>query len=61
MIDDATGQLVSIQGLWAISFGGGTTSGPANSLFFSAGPNDESDGLFGTLTANAGEQPGNSQ
>jgi uncharacterized protein (TIGR03118 family) len=61
MIDDATGQPVSIEGLWAISFGGGTTSGPANSLFFTAGPNDEGDGLFGTLTANGAEQPGNSQ
>jgi uncharacterized protein (TIGR03118 family) len=61
MIDDSTGQPVSIEGLWAISFGGGTTSGPVNSLFFTAGPNDEGDGLFGSLTANGGEQAGNSQ
>jgi uncharacterized protein (TIGR03118 family) len=41
-----------IDGLWAIAFGGGnTTNGPLTTLFFTAGPNDESDGLFGTLTA----------
>jgi uncharacterized protein (TIGR03118 family) len=42
---------IAIDGLWGLSFGsGGTASGPANTLFFSAGPNDEADGLFGTLT-----------
>ena len=63
MIDDTTGQALVIDGLWAISFGGGnaTNNGATNTLFFSAGPNDESDGLLGTLTANGGEQPGNSQ
>ncbi|HEU5450881.1 MAG TPA: TIGR03118 family protein [Terriglobales bacterium] len=41
-----------IDGLWALAFGGGNaTSGPANTLFFTAGPNDEQHGLFGTLTA----------
>ena len=63
MLDDATGQGLVIDGLWAISFGGGnaTNNGPTNTLFFTAGPNDESDGLFGQLTANAADQPGNSQ
>ena len=42
--------ILSIEGLWALGFGSGTTnSGPYNTLFFTAGPNDESDGLFGTL------------
>ena len=52
-----------IDGLWAISFGGGNASnnGPTNTLFFTAGPNGEGDGLFGQLTANAADQPGNSQ
>ena len=62
MLDDATGQMLAIEGLWAISFGGGTTNnGAANALFFSAGPNDEGDGLLGQITAINGEQPGNSQ
>jgi uncharacterized protein (TIGR03118 family) len=40
-------------GLWSLTFGGalnsnGTSSSP-NTLFFSAGLNDENDGLFGTI------------
>jgi uncharacterized protein (TIGR03118 family) len=49
------GSLLTIDGLWALSFGNGGTAGPVNTLFFSAGPNDESDGLFGTLTPIASE------
>jgi uncharacterized protein (TIGR03118 family) len=42
---------VHIDGLWALNFGAGNTnSGPANTLFFTAGPDDESHGLFGTLS-----------
>jgi len=42
--------ILSIDGLWALGFGGGNpNSGPYNTLFFTAGPNDEKDGLFGTL------------
>lgn len=43
-----------IDGLWGLAFGSGapnTNNGPANTLFFTAGPDDESNGLFGTLTA----------
>ncbi len=52
-----------IDGLWAISFGGAnpTNNGTPNTLYFTAGPNDEANGLLGTLTANAADQPGNSQ
>jgi uncharacterized protein (TIGR03118 family) len=44
---------VRIDGLWAIAFGGGGTaaSGPANSLYFTAGPGDEEHGAFGVITA----------
>ena len=42
--------ILTIGGLWALGFGAGNAnSGPYNSLFFTAGPNDENDGLFGTL------------
>jgi len=44
------GSMLKIDGLWGLSFGNGGASGPGNTLFFTAGPNDESDGLFGTLT-----------
>ena len=47
---------VVIDGLWAIEFGGGqnvTNNGQANTLFYTAGPNDEEGGAFGTITAAA--------
>lgn len=48
--------LLSIDGLWAIGFGAGNTnSGPYNTLFFTAGPNNERDGLFGTLVPTPAE------
>jgi uncharacterized protein (TIGR03118 family) len=42
---------ISIDGLWGIGFGNGTGSGPTNTLFFAAGPDDETHGLFGSITA----------
>jgi uncharacterized protein (TIGR03118 family) len=48
--------VLSIEGLWAIGFGAGNAnSGPYNTLFFTAGPNDERDGLFGTLVTTPAE------
>ena len=48
----ADGRKLVIDGLWALQFGHGTANnGPIDTLFFTAGPNDESDGLFGTITA----------
>jgi uncharacterized protein (TIGR03118 family) len=47
----ANGDAVKIDGLWALGFGNGAASGPTNSLYFTAGPDDESHGLFGTITA----------
>jgi uncharacterized protein (TIGR03118 family) len=42
---------IAIDGLWGLAFGNGSTTfkTPANTLFFAAGPNDESNGLFGKL------------
>jgi uncharacterized protein (TIGR03118 family) len=41
---------LTIDGLWALGFGAGNAnSGPYNTLFFTAGPNQENDGTFGTL------------
>lgn len=42
---------IHIDGLWSIAFGNGGNAGPATSLYFTAGPDDESNGLFGNLTA----------
>ena len=41
---------VKIDGLWALYFGNGAGAGPANSLYFTAGLDDEAHGLFGTIT-----------
>jgi uncharacterized protein (TIGR03118 family) len=62
MLDATTGSPLVIDGLWALSFGGDSTNnGLATTLFFTAGPNDEADGVFGNLTPLGSEQPGNSQ
>jgi uncharacterized protein (TIGR03118 family) len=44
------GHQITIDGLWALEFGNGAGAGPTNTLFFTAGPNDESHGLFGKIT-----------
>jgi uncharacterized protein (TIGR03118 family) len=43
---------LTIDGLWGLGFGNGSGSGPTNALYFTAGPNDEADGLFGRIDAN---------
>jgi uncharacterized protein (TIGR03118 family) len=40
---------IVIDGLWGIGFGNGAGAGPATTLFFAAGPDEESHGLFGRL------------
>jgi uncharacterized protein (TIGR03118 family) len=42
--------ILTIDGLWSLTFGNDATAGPANTLFFTAGINGEQDGLFGTIT-----------
>jgi uncharacterized protein (TIGR03118 family) len=49
-LHSATGAPLRIDGLWGIEFGkGNTNSGPINALYFTAGPDDESHGLFGRI------------
>ena len=42
---------VTIDGLWGLGFGNGSGSGATNALYFTAGPDDESHGLFGRIQA----------
>ena len=49
---------IVIEGLWSLVFGNSANAGPYNSLFFTAGIQEEAHGLFGTLTAVATEQDG---
>jgi uncharacterized protein (TIGR03118 family) len=44
-----TGLPVVIEGLWALTFGNGGRGGVPGTLYFTAGPDDESHGLFGSL------------
>jgi uncharacterized protein (TIGR03118 family) len=44
------GQTIVIDGLWTLRVGSGTANGgDSTKVYFTAGPNDESDGLFGNL------------
>jgi uncharacterized protein (TIGR03118 family) len=43
------GHAISIEGLWAIGFAPSTSTIDQNRLYFTAGPEDEEDGLFGYL------------
>ena len=46
----ANGLPLTIDGLWALSPGNGAGAGSSQLLYFAAGPNEESHGLFGVLT-----------
>ena len=48
-LGDASGQPLTIDGLWALRFGPGAGGFGADQLFFTAGPGDESHGVFGRL------------
>jgi uncharacterized protein (TIGR03118 family) len=49
---DESGGVLTIDGLWALQFGkGAANNGPTDTLFFTAGPDGESHGLFGTIRA----------
>ena len=49
-LTDASGSPLVIDGLWGLSFGNGGPGFDANKLYFTAGINDEQDGLFGSLS-----------
>jgi uncharacterized protein (TIGR03118 family) len=49
-VQDAAGGPLDIDGLWAISPGNGASGGSNSLLYFTAGPDDESHGIFGVLT-----------
>jgi uncharacterized protein (TIGR03118 family) len=44
------GRTLEIDGLWGLHFGNDAAAGPSTTLLFTAGPDDESHGLFGSLT-----------
>jgi hypothetical protein len=44
-----------------LTFGNNGVAGSSTTLWFTAGPNNETDGLFGTLTPIAAEQDGDEE
>jgi uncharacterized protein (TIGR03118 family) len=50
-LTNTSGSSISIDGLWGLRFGNGGSGGATNTLFFTAGPDNESHGLFGTIQA----------
>jgi uncharacterized protein (TIGR03118 family) len=52
VLRDSEERPITIDGLWALEFGhGAPNNGPTDTLFFTAGPNQETEGLFGTIRA----------
>jgi len=50
-------KVLKIDGLWGLSFGNGVLNQPTDTLFFTAGPDDEKHGIYGTLEPAAGKGP----
>jgi uncharacterized protein (TIGR03118 family) len=48
---DSNGAAIALPGLWGIAFGNDTGNQPHNTLFFSAGINDQVNGEFGRIDA----------
>jgi len=55
---DMNGKTLAIDGLWGIAFGNGYQGQPVNTLFFTAGPNGEANGLYGRLDPAPGKGNG---
>lgn len=53
-LDRPNGKSLVIDGLWKLTLGGGRTSS-SDALYFTAGPNGEKDGLFGTIAPASGK------
>jgi uncharacterized protein (TIGR03118 family) len=51
VLQDAKGNEVKIDGLWALEFGNDAGGFSPDTLYFTAGPNDEKNGVFGGLTS----------
>lgn len=48
-LGDTSGKPLVIDGLWALEFGSGAAGFEADEIYFTAGPNDEENGLFGSI------------
>jgi uncharacterized protein (TIGR03118 family) len=51
-LQDATGKNIVIPGLWALTFGNGSSGGDKDTLYFAAGPGGSKHGVIGSISAN---------
>lgn len=49
VLRDDKGTPIKIEKIWGLLFGNGESLGDKNALYFAAGPDDEKDGLFGSI------------
>jgi len=52
-LSDSQGKPITSSGLWALSFGNDQFKQPSTTLFFTAGPNGEDDGVYGRIDLGA--------
>jgi uncharacterized protein (TIGR03118 family) len=57
LLKDADGNVISIDGIWGLTFGNGWSLGDADSLYFTAGSIEESEGVLGRLNVVAAPVP----
>jgi hypothetical protein len=50
------GKPEGIEGLWGIAFGNGVRDQPTDALFFAAGIDDETHGLYGRIEATGADE-----
>jgi len=58
-VENPDNSLMFIDGIWSLTFGNDGSAGTASTMYFSAGPNGENDGLFGTITPTDGTDGSN--
>jgi uncharacterized protein (TIGR03118 family) len=47
---NSSGEVIAIEGIWGLQFGNGASLGQTDRLYFAAGPEDETAGLFGYVS-----------
>ncbi|MGC2494932.1 TIGR03118 family protein [Candidatus Binatus sp.] len=55
---DSKGTPLNANGLWALVFGNGSNNAATTSLYFTAGPNMETEGIFGKFDVTTKKSPG---
>ena len=52
-LSDSTDHAITVSGLWGLSFGNDHQNQPHNTLYYTAGVNDEADGIYGRIDLGA--------